>query len=54
MRLSPTRLSFEVVRKNNNQVDVSFALDSSEFEEVRRIVEIIFGLREPEPVDDAL
>ena len=54
IELSPTRLSFEIVRKNNNQVDVSFALDSSELEEVRRIVEIIFGQREPKPDDDAL
>ena len=54
IELSPTHLSFEIVRKNNNQVDVSFALDPSEFEEVRRIVEIILGLREPEPDDDAL
>ena len=54
IELSPTRLSFEIVRKNNNHVDVSFALDPSEFEEVRRIAEIIFGLREPELDDDAL
>src|SRR5262249_6748387 len=54
IELSPTRLSFEIVRNHNNHVDVSFALDPSEFEEVRRIVEIIFGLREPEPDDGAL
>ncbi len=52
IELSPTRLLFEIVRKNNNHVDVSFALDPSEFEEVCRIAEIIFGLREPEPDDD--
>ncbi len=52
IELSPTRLSFDIVRKNNNHVDVSSALDPSEFEEVHRIAEIIFGLREPEPDDD--
>ena len=52
IELGPTHLSFDIVRKSNNHVDVSFALDPSEFEEVRRIAEIIFGLREPEPDDD--
>ncbi len=50
--LSPTRLAFEIVRKTRNQVEVSFAMDAAEFEEVRRIAEIIFGLREPEPDDE--
>ena len=54
IELSPTRLSFEIVRKSNNHVDVSFTLDPSEFEEVRRIVEIIFGLKGPELDYDAL
>lgn len=51
IELSPTRLSFDIVRKINNHVDVSFALDPSEFEEVRHIAEIIFILGEPEPED---
>jgi hypothetical protein len=51
-QLSRTRLAFEILRKTDNQVEVSFALNASEFEEVRRIAEIIFGLREPEPEDD--
>jgi hypothetical protein len=33
-------------------VEVSFALNASEFEKVRHIVEVLFGLREPEPDDD--
>jgi hypothetical protein len=50
-----THLVFEIERKTNNHVEVSFALNASEFAEVRRIAEVIFGLREPEPdVDDAL
>ena len=49
---SRTRLAFEIGRKTNKHVEVSFALNASEFEEVQRIGEIIFGLREPEPDDD--
>jgi len=51
--LGRTRLAFEIVRKTNSHVEVSFALNASEFEEVRRIAEVIFGLREPDD-DDAL
>ena len=52
--LSCTRLAFEIDRRSNRHVEVSFALNASEFEEARRIAEVIFGLREPEPdVDDA-
>jgi hypothetical protein len=50
--LSRTRLAFEIARKTDNHIEVSFALNSSEFEEVQRVAEIIFGLREPEPDDD--
>jgi hypothetical protein len=50
--LSRTRLAFDIVRRTNNRVEVSFALNASEFEAVQRIAEIIFGLREPEPDDD--
>lgn len=50
--LSPMRLAFEILRKINNRVEVSFALNPSEFEKMRRIAEIIFGLKEQEPCDD--
>ena len=50
--LSPTCLAFEIVRTNNNHVHVSLALDASTFGEVRRIAEIIFGVKEPD--DDAV
>ncbi|HLG17635.1 MAG TPA: hypothetical protein VJH03_24540 [Blastocatellia bacterium] len=50
--MSRTRLVFEIARKTNNHVEVSFAVEASEFEDVRRIAEIVFGLREPEPGDD--
>ncbi len=51
-QLSRTRLAFDVLRKTDNHVEVSFALNASEFEEVRRIAEVIFGLREPGLDDD--
>ena len=51
-QLSRTRLAFEILRKTDNHVEVSFALNASEFEEVRCIAEVIFGLREPELDDD--
>jgi len=37
---------------DDNHVDFSFALDASTFGEVRRIAEIIFGVKEPD--DDAV
>ena len=52
--LSRTHLAFEIVRKTNNHVDVSFTLDTSDFVRVQRIAEIIFGLREPDLDDEAL
>lgn len=53
IEFSPALLSFEIVRATKNQVEISFALDAKNFEEVRRVAEIIFGLREPD-ADDAL
>ena len=50
--LSATRLVFELARKTNNQVHISYSLNASEFEEVRRIAEVVFGVREPDPKDD--
>lgn len=52
MELSPTRLAFEIVRKINNRVEVSYALNPSEFEEMQRIAETIFGLKDQEPGGD--
>ena len=50
--LSSTRLAFEILRKSHKHVAVSFGLNDSEFDEVRRIAEIIFGLKEPDLGDD--
>lgn len=47
IEFSRARFACEVGRKRNNYVEVSFAMDESEFKEARRIVEIIFGEREP-------
>ena len=47
IEISPKRLVFEIVRKINNRVEVSFALSATQFEEVQRVAEIIFGLKEP-------
>jgi hypothetical protein len=50
--LSPTRIAFGIERSTNDQVEVTFSLSASEFEEVRRAAEIVLGLREPEPNED--
>jgi hypothetical protein len=53
IEFSPSLLSFDIVRARDNHVEVTFALDAKDFEEVRRVAEVIFGLREPDE-DDAL
>ncbi len=52
VELSSTRLGFEIERKANNQIHISYALNASEFEDLRRVAEIVFGVREPDPEDD--
>lgn len=52
IEFSRTRLSFDVLGGEVNRVCVSFALESTEFESTRRIVEVIFGLKEPEAADE--
>ena len=48
VEFSPTRLAFEIARLNHKHVEVSFALTAAEFEEALPIVEVIFGMREPD------
>lgn len=48
VEFSPTRLAYEIARRDHNRVEVVFALTASEFEEAQPIVEVIFGLREPD------
>lgn len=47
IELSRTRLAFKIARKTNTQVEVDFSVEPTEFAEVRRVGEILFGLREP-------
>jgi hypothetical protein len=48
VEFSPTRLAFEIERRNHNHVEVCFALPTAEFGEALPIVEVIFGIREPD------
>ncbi len=50
--ISSTQLSLEIQRKSNKHVNISFSLTASEFEQVRRIAEVVLGLKEPEPEDE--
>ena len=51
IEFSPTRLAFEIARLNHNHVEVNFALTAAKYEEALPIIEVIFGIREPD--DDA-
>jgi hypothetical protein len=42
IRLTPTRFAFEIARKDHKYVEVTCDLDAKRFDEVRRIVHIIF------------
>ena len=48
IEFSSTRCVFEIARRDHNRVEVSYELPSPEFESAQRIVEVIFGIREPE------
>ena len=45
----PFEVAGDIVRARDNHV--SCALDASTFEDVRRVAEVIFGLREPDEGD---
>jgi hypothetical protein len=40
-----TRFAFEIARKDHKYVEVTYDLDTQRFDEVRRIVHIIFGVQ---------
>ena len=42
---TPTRFAFEIARKDHKYVEVTYDLDAQRFDEVRRIVHIIFGVQ---------
>jgi hypothetical protein len=44
LRFTPTRFAFEIARKDHKYVEVTYDLDAQRFDEVRRIVHIIFGV----------
>ena len=47
VEFSSTRFAFEVSEHEHKPIEVSFALTEPEFVDARRIVEVIFGIREP-------
>ena len=52
VELSANRLAFEIVREKNSSVEVTFSLGPAEFEEVKHVTEVIFGLKEPSTDSD--
>ena len=45
IRFTPTRFAFEIARKDHKDVEVTCDLDAKRFDEVQRIVRIIFGVQ---------
>jgi hypothetical protein len=45
IEFTPTRLAFEIARKDHKYVEVTFDLNAKLFSEVKRIVHIVFGVR---------
>ena len=43
--LPPTRFAFEIAREDHKYVEVTYDLDAKRFDEVQRIVRIIFGVQ---------
>jgi hypothetical protein len=44
LEFTPTRLAFKIARTNHNYVEVTYELDAKRFDDVQRIVRIIFGV----------
>lgn len=51
VEFSPTRLAYEIARRDHKIVEVSFSLTAAEFKEAQPIIEVIFGVREPSDDD---
>jgi len=45
LEFTPTRLAFKIARTNHNYVEVTYDLDAKHFDDVQRIVHIIFGVQ---------
>jgi hypothetical protein len=43
--LTPTRFAFEIARMDHRYVEVTYDLDAKRFDDVQRIVHIIFGMQ---------
>ena len=43
--VTATRLAFEIARTENKYVEVTYDQDAKQFDELRRIAHIIFGIR---------
>jgi hypothetical protein len=46
IEFTPTRLAFEIARTDHIYVEVTYDLDARRFSEVRRIVQIVFGVQD--------
>ena len=51
IQFSPSRLLVEIARDRNNRIEVIFDIGQSEFEEVRRVIDIISGKSSPDDED---
>ena len=45
IEFTPTRLAFEIARKDHRYVEVTYDLDAKRFGDVQRIVRIVFGVQ---------
>jgi len=45
LRFTPTRFAFEIARKDHKYIEVTYHLDPQRFDELRRVVHIIFGVQ---------
>jgi hypothetical protein len=46
VEFTPTRLAFEIARREHKHVEVTYKLDAKRFRKVKRIVHIIFGVQD--------
>jgi hypothetical protein len=51
IEFSRSRLLLEIARDRNNRIEVTFDMGLSEFEEVRRVIDIITGKSSPDDED---
>jgi hypothetical protein len=45
IEFTPTRLAFEIARRDHRYVEVTYDLDAKRFGDVQRIVRIVFGVQ---------